>query len=172
MTTPNWALALAYWLHMLATVIWIGGLAALSIFVLPAARKTLEIQPYARLVGSIQKRLNPWSWFSLALLLATGMLQMSANPNYQGFLAFENRWAVAILLKHILFLGMAGIAAYLTWVLLPKLQRLALMQARQGREERPASQANNLHRQETTLVRLNLILGILVLLLTAIARTA
>ncbi len=39
MTSPSvWALSLAYWLHMLATVAWIGGLVTLCMLVLPAAR--------------------------------------------------------------------------------------------------------------------------------------
>ena len=31
MSIPFWALSLTYWLHMLATVVWIGGLAALAL---------------------------------------------------------------------------------------------------------------------------------------------
>ena len=38
-TTPYWALSLAFWLHMLATVAWIGGLVAVAILVLPGAKK-------------------------------------------------------------------------------------------------------------------------------------
>ena len=41
-TPPAWALALVYWLHMLATVAWIGGIVSISILVLPAARKSLK----------------------------------------------------------------------------------------------------------------------------------
>jgi uncharacterized membrane protein len=59
MTTPFWALTLAYWLHLLATVLWIGGLVVLSLLVLPAARKTLEPQAYASLLADIERRLDP-----------------------------------------------------------------------------------------------------------------
>jgi uncharacterized membrane protein len=41
-STPFWALSLAYWLHMVATVAWIGGLVALVILVLPVARRIMD----------------------------------------------------------------------------------------------------------------------------------
>jgi uncharacterized membrane protein len=171
MDTPFWALTAAYWLHMLATVIWIGGLAALALFVLPAARRTLPATGYAEFLGGLQRRLDPWSWFSLAVLLATGMLQMSANPNYGGFMAFDNRWAVAILMKHILFLGMAALSAYITWGLLPRLRRLSLRMARAEEVEMHTDMADLL-KQEGVLIKINLLLGILILALTAVARAA
>jgi uncharacterized membrane protein len=173
MITPAWALTLAYWLHMTATVAWIGGLAALALFVQPAARKALDAGAYASLLDGLQRRLDPVGWFSLVVLAGTGMLQMSANPNYQGFLGIEGRWATAILFKHLLFLGMAGISAYLTWGLLPKLRRVALRQARSDPESGPwVSEAARLQAQEATLLRINLLLGIVILALTAAARAA
>ena len=177
MDIPLWALALVYWLHMLATVIWLGGLAALSLLALPAARKALDAAGYAAFLRELQRRLDPLGWFSLAMLAGTGMVQMSANPNYQGFLAIDNRWAAAILVKHLVFVGMAGLAGYLSWGLLPRLRRLALRQALAhmgaGHEDAAlAEQMAGLQRQETFLLRLNLVLGIVVLALTAIARSA
>jgi uncharacterized membrane protein len=165
-TIPLWALSIAYWLHMLATVVWIGGLAALGLFVLPAARKALEPGAYAAFMAGLQTRFDPLGWFSLALLGATGMFQMSAHPAYEGFLAIDNTWAAAILVKHVLFFGMAGLSAYLTWGLLPQMRRLALKKAQAGG---PESQA--LDQRQQRLLALNLALGILILLLTAIARS-
>jgi uncharacterized membrane protein len=180
MTTPIWALTLAYWLHMLATVIWIGALATLTILILPAAHKALDLQAYANLVTELQRRLDPVGWFSLALLVGTGLLQMSANPNYHGFLAIEGRWASAIFFKHLVFLGMVGVSSYLTWGLLPRIQRNTLRQARHQsvgesgmQESQPwMHEARRLQRQETMLLRLNLVLGVLILALTAVARAA
>lgn len=172
MATPVWVLSAAYWLHMLATVVWIGGLAALALFVLPAARKALPVQAYAGFLSVLQARFDPLAWFSLALLAGTGMFQMSASPNYAGFLAIDNRWAYAILVKHLLFLGMAGVSAYLTWGLLPQVRRLALRQSLAGQQAVSSEEAVRLQRQEQRLMRLNLVLGILILGLTAIARAA
>lgn len=170
METPTWALWLAYWLHMLATVIWIGGLAALAIFVLPAARRVLDAPAYAAFLSGLQQRFDPLGWFSLVILTATGMFQMSASPGYQGFLAIENRWAAAILVKHLLFFGMAGLSAYLTWGVMPKIRRLALRRSASPQADEP--EARRLAAQETRLLQLNLLLGVLVLALTAIARAS
>ena len=59
MTTPFWALTFAYWLHLLATILWTGGQVVLSLLVLPAARKTLEPQAYASLLADIERCLDP-----------------------------------------------------------------------------------------------------------------
>lgn len=169
MTSPSlWALSLVYWLHMLATIVWIGSLAGLTILFLPAARQSLDSKKFAEMLAGIQRRLDPLGWISLLVLVGTGMFQMSANPNYEGFLAVNNSWAVAILLKHIVFAIMIGISAYLTWGLLPKLGRTVLRQA-QGKDS-PDEQG--LLKQDTFLLGLNLILGVVVLALTALARAS
>jgi uncharacterized membrane protein len=168
METPIWALSTAYWFHMLATVLWIGSLVALSSLILPAARKVLDPETYLKLLTALQKRLDPLGWFSVIVLLASGMFQMSANPNYAGFLAFGSLWASSILVKHILFGVMVLISGYITWGLMPALKQAALLEA----HGKASEDQRSLQDREQTLQRLNLILGVLVLLLTAIARSA
>lgn len=168
MPAPDLALSITYWLHMLATVVWIGSLAALVLLVLPTAQRALEPKAYANLLDAFQRRLDSIGWFCLVVLTGTGLFQMSASRNYQGFLAIDNRWAVAILLKHIVFLVMVGVSAYLTWGLLPSLRRTAFKLA-QGKD---APEAARLQRQNTFLLRLNLTLSVIVLALTALARVS
>jgi uncharacterized membrane protein len=153
---------------MLATVLWIGGLVVLALLVLPAAQRALDSQAYSQLLAGIQQRLDPLGWFCMALLLASGMFQMSASPHYEGFLAIESPWAWAILVKHLLFGVMVITSGVMTWSVLPALRREALRAARGG-------EANNLAKRQQQSVRLmqvNLILGVVVLLVTAIARSA
>jgi uncharacterized membrane protein len=163
---PNWALSAAYWLHMLATVVWIGTLAALALVVLPAARRALDAQAFSALLGSLQKRIDPLGWFCLAVLAGTGLFQMSAHPNYQGFLVINNPWGMAILVKHLTFGLMIAASVYMTWFLLPELRRNALRQS-QGQVTNPA-----LERRSILLLNLNLILAVFILALTAIARAS
>lgn len=167
---PPLVLTIAYWLHMLATVVWIGGLAAVSLIVLPAARKTLDSPAFSALLSRLQASLQRIGWFSLAVLIVTGMFQMSSNPFYHGFLAISNDWAVAILTKHLVIGLMILTSAYATWGLLPALQRTALLRAA-GRvvEE---SKVAALENREVWLLRANLALAVIVLLLTAWARSA
>jgi len=172
MSAPVWALALAYWMHMIATILWIGGLAAISVFVAPAAQKSLEGTAKAALLADIQRKLDPIAWFCLVTLAGTGMFQMSSNPHYQGLLEIQNPWAIAILVKHLLFLGMAGLSVYMTWGLLPKMRRVAMQQALASQETGLVEKTESLRRREVRLLRLNLALGLLVLGLTALARSA
>jgi uncharacterized membrane protein len=164
------ALTITYWLHMLATVVWIGGLAALALVVLPAANRTLDQKTYSQLATQLQARIQRIGWFCLALLVLTGLFQMSANPNYQGFMAISNGWAVAILSKHLVIGVMILLSGYVTWGIFPALQRAALLIAA-GREVQPG-QIERLQRRETLVMRLNLLLSVIVLLLTAWARSA
>lgn len=166
--TPFWALSLAYWLHMLATVVWIGGLVTLVILVLPVAKRLLEPDLFAQFLEGLQRRLDPLGWLSLSVLLVTGLFQMSANPNYNGLLSISNRWAASILIKHVLFLGMIAVSAYMTWGLFPAIRRNALLKAK-GVD---AIEGGKLERREIFLLRLNLLLSVLILGLTALARSS
>jgi len=165
---PYSGLSVIYWLHMLATVVWIGSLAAISLLILPVARRTLDARAFSAFLGGLQQRLDPLAWLSLVVLLGTGMFQMSASPHYSGFLAIRGQWAIAILTKHVVFLGMMALSAYVTWGLLPELRRVALRQA----SGQNVPEAEKLLQREISLMRLNLILGVIILALTAIARAA
>lgn len=162
-----WILALSYWLHMVATIVWVGGLALMALVVWPGARAVLGPGPQlADLLTRLQRRFTPWAWGSLAVLTATGLTQMAANENYDGALRITNTWAVAILLKHIAVGGMVLIGVYQQWSVQPALVRLATLQAH-GRDA-PGLEA--LRRRELQLTRLNLACGVLVLAFTAVAR--
>jgi putative copper export protein len=82
-------------------------------------------------------------------------------------LVIRERWAAALAAKHAAIGLMVLAAAYQTWFLHPRLARLALLE-RRGREADAAPAL----RSHARLTRLNLGLGIVVLILTAIARTA
>jgi len=168
MSTPIWSLAGAYWLHMIATVLWIGGLTVFSLVVLPSAKKTLDNSVYAQFLGECQRRLDPIGWVSIIVLAASGMLQMSANPYYEGFLSMTGLWSGVILIKHIFFGGMVVLSGYITWKLMPALRRVEMLHAL-GKE---GPDAALFQKRLFYTSRANLILGIVVLLLTSIARAA
>jgi uncharacterized membrane protein len=120
----------------------------------------------AALLGHLHKRFDPLAWGSLAVLIVTGLMQMSANPKYDGLLRITNPWTAAILAKHLMVGGMIGLGAYQQWVLAPALARLAALEAH-GRD---APGLEVLRRREGSLLRLNLACGVLVLAFTAAAR--
>jgi uncharacterized membrane protein len=164
---PFWALTLMYWLHMLAAVTWVGSLAAISILVLPAARRTLQPMEQLALIAAIQGKVEGVAWFSLGLLAATGLFQMSSNPHYDGFLATSNQWSLAMLTKHTLTIVMVVFSAIQSWDVMPAIRRILLRREKANRKELAV-----LQRREMVLAWINLGLAILVFGATAVARAS
>jgi uncharacterized membrane protein len=164
---PTWVLAFTYWLHLLATVAWIGSIIATSILFLPAAEKALKPIDHLALIDAMQKRLEPIAWFCMSLLLLTGLFQMSVNQHYDGFLSTSTQWSLSILTKHILGIFMVVASAIQTWEVIPSIRRL-LMNKKNADEE----QVIRLQKRERLLLRTNFGLSILILLATAFARAS
>lgn len=164
---PVWALALTFWLHLLATVAWIGCIISISILILPAAGKILKPADHLALIEAMQKRLEPIAWFCMSLLLLTGLFQMSVNPHYDGFLSTSTQWSLAILVKHILGIFMVVASAIQTWEVIPAIRR-TLMNKKKADE----GQVIALQKKEILLLRINFGLSILILLATAFARAS
>jgi uncharacterized membrane protein len=166
-TPPAWALAFIFWLHLLATVAWIGCIISISILILPAAGKTLKPADQLALIEAMQKRLEPIAWFCMSVLLLTGLFQMSVNPHYDGFLSASTQWSLSILVKHILGIFMVVASAIQTWEVIPAIRRM-LMNKKKADEE----QILSLQKKEVLLIRINLGLSLLILLATAFARAS
>ncbi len=164
---PTWVLATLYWLHLLATVTWIGSLVSISVLILPIAGRALQPVDELALLDAVQKRLEPIAWFSVSLLIATGLFQMSVNPHYNGFLSTSGQWSLAILAKHSLVVILVAVSAVHTWDVLPRMRRLLMR-----RDKADAEQILLLQRRERGLLRASLALAVLILLATAIMRAS
>ncbi len=159
-----WVLAASYWVHLIATVIWLGGIALMAFIAWPALRQgTLSANQWF----ALQKRLLPWVNGALVLLLITGFIQMTNDDNYSGFLAIDSLWAWAILLKHVAYGGMVALTIYLQFILYPAMSRLALLG--ETHPETAAAERDRLARREVRLLRVNVVCALGVLLFTAIA---
>ncbi|MBP6211195.1 MAG: CopD family protein [Anaerolineales bacterium] len=166
-TPPSWVLAIIYWLHMLATVAWIGSLAAINLLVLPASQRTLKLVDQLSFISALQKKLEPLAWFCMGLLVVTGLFQLSTSPHYDGLLSVSTQWSLSILIKHGLAVVMAVVSAIQTWEVLPAIHRTLLR-----KETADPELLAKLQRRETTLLRVNLILSALILGATAFARAS
>lgn len=165
---PAWALALTYWLHLLATVTWVGSLAGVSFLVLPAMRQALNPETQLVFIEALQKRLEPIAWFSMSLLVLTGLFQMSVNPHYNGFFSISTQWSLAILVKHLLGIVMVVVSAIQTWEVIPAIRRAIL----RSKKHTNAAELDTLRRREILLLRMNFGLSVLILLATAFARAS
>jgi uncharacterized membrane protein len=165
---PTWALALTFWLHLFATVTWVGSLAGVSLLVLPAMQRSLDTEAQLVFIEALQRRLEPIAWFSMTLLLATGLFQMSVNPHYDGFLSTSTQWSLAILIKHLLGIVMVVVSAVQTWEVIPAIRRAIVRSKKTGN----VNQIDSLRRREVLLLRMNFGLSLLILLATAFARAS
>ena len=152
-------LAISYFFHLIATVVWLGGLAVFVLLIFPAG----ALVPEALMVR-LRKRFIPLTNFSLVVLIFSGLIQMSGDPNYDGVLQFTNEWSRVILLKHLVIVGMLIVGVVMQWGIAPALDRQNLLSER-GKGD--AAQVARLRRDESRLTWINVLLGAAVLGLTA-----
>jgi uncharacterized membrane protein len=165
---PAWALALTYWLHLLATVAWVGSLAGVSLLILPAMSRSLDSEHQLVFIEAMQRRLEPIAWFSMSTLVLTGLFQMSVNPHYDGFLSTGNQWSLAILTKHFFGIIMVVVSAIQTWEVIPAIRRAIV----RSKKKDNMNEIEALRRREVLLLRINFGLSLLILLATAFARAS
>ncbi|MCC6904864.1 MAG: CopD family protein [Anaerolineae bacterium] len=159
-------LSALYLIHLVGTVIWLGGLAMLVLVAWPALSAQPDSIEAEGPVHLLERRLRPYANISLIALLMTGMVQMGANPNYEGVLQFGNAWSVAMLAKHIVFAGMVLLSAIEQFALMPELDR-ALLLASRG-DTSAAIRVRQIRGRLRLALVLMLALGLLVLLFTAV----
>lgn len=146
-------IALSVWLHALGTVVLIGHYLLLSLIYLPVLANN-----NGAALSEISKRSRPWMYISLLIFIVTGIYLTFADPNYLGIGNFSNLWAILMLLKHLLIVGMIGLGFWFNALL-----RVGPMMSSNNSAELGI-------RRFRTYSNLMAISGVLVLLLTALAQ--
>jgi len=145
-------IASSYWLHEMATVIFIGYFFLLAAIFLPA----LANNPTA--LSEMSKRSRWWLYASLLVFALTGVYLTFVDSNYLGIGNFSDFWSIMMLVKHLLILGMIGMGFWFNAIM-----RVGpLMNSNTG-----ATQALARFRWYTNAMAIS---GVLVLLLTALAQ--
>lgn len=139
------------WLHYLAAVVWIGGM-AFNILVLRPSMIATDLNQRQALGTRVLKRFIIFAWLSIAVLVLTG-ISISYNR-----IASDNipaTYGIVLLGKHFVTSIMILVVAWVSFVLSEKLAPFA---------PKPDT--------ILILVKTNLFLGILVLFLTSALRVA
>lgn len=163
-------LAISYFFHLIATIVWVGGLVTLAILVIPAAQRVMGTNPpMETFLAEIRRRFFPLTNFALVVLVATGLIQMAGDEQYDGMLQFTNEWSRAILLKHVAVGGMFICGLALQYTVIPALDRARLLLERGNPNAQTLAMADieRLRKRESRLTWLNVILGVLTLAFTA-----
>jgi uncharacterized membrane protein len=162
------SLALSLFVHLTATAFWIGGLLITMMLVWPAVRRSLESSPALyRLLSNMRKRFYPISNLALVALIVTGLFQMTADSNYDGFMTFDNTWSKVMLLKHIVVGLMAVAGLILQYAVAPELERTSLLLERGKGTDDTDKKWQSLRQRETLLTWVNGLLGLSVLAFSA-----
>ncbi|HVO29705.1 MAG TPA: hypothetical protein VMV18_03180 [bacterium] len=129
--------------HLVAAVVWIGGLASLVVGLRPALNRAIvAVDERDRVWAAIHRRFVLVASLAAAILLASGFMMMTADPHFKGFGDYSNAWSKLLVVKHGLFVLML-------------LVLLALRKPRDAKAERD-------------LVDISLMLGIAVLVVTGL----
>ena len=103
-------LSLSHFFHLLATVVWIGGIFMVLLVILPGAKTSLESPPMTgKLMKEITRRLTPMVNISILVLIITGPIIGHLGKNMTNPLQFYNHWTPIMGVKHLLVLSMVVI---------------------------------------------------------------
>jgi len=148
-------IALSTWLHALATIVMIGYYLFTSLIFLPILERQMQGTALRNLLESVSGRLRPFFGGSLLIFLVTGTHLMLINENYLGLgNFFANPWSVLIVIKHVLVLTFLALAVYSERAFLGQIS-----------EQRPEALI-----KFRWALKINMLQGMVILLLTSIAQ--
>jgi uncharacterized membrane protein len=146
---------LSTWLHVLATIVWIGYYVFTSLIFLPVFVRRMNANDLRDLLEQLSARLRPFFGGALLIFLVTGTHLMLINENYLGLGSFfGNAWSVLIVIKHMLVLPFLVLAVFSERAYLSQIS-----------DQKPQAL-----KQFRWAVNINAVLGLVILLLTSIAQ--
>lgn len=85
------------WVHVLAAVVWLGGMLFLALVLVPVARGIGDPAVRSELIGRAGRRFRSVAWVALGLLLASGVASLLTRPSYLQILTFQVKLALVLL---------------------------------------------------------------------------
>jgi uncharacterized membrane protein len=146
---------LSTWLHSLATIVMVGYFFFARLVYLPELERQLSPKALRELLERVSVRLKPFFGGALLVFMIGGFHLMLVNQSYLGFGHFTgNLWSVLITVKHVLVVGFLAVA---------------MVSERRYLGESTRQPVEALRAFKSAL-SLDILLGVLILLLTAIAQ--
>ncbi len=163
-------LSVSHFLHLVATVVWIGGIVMILLVILPGAKESLESAPMIkRLMKEIARRFTPMANISIFIVILTGIVIAYYDKRFTGLLELNNSWNSVMLLKHLLVALMVIIHFYRGLRLNPKIGSLSSRISESEAASPLSSRVAKYQKFSLDLVKVNLFLGIMVLMMTGIS---
>lgn len=99
--------------HLLAAVVWIGGLAILVLGFRPSLKRSGAAEEMrGGLLAGLHRRILRLGWLSAAVLLGSGLMMMTADEHFEGMGRWETTWSKLMVAKHLVFAAMIGLLAF------------------------------------------------------------
>ncbi|MFC2003333.1 CopD family protein [Chloroflexota bacterium] len=153
-------LSILNWFHLVATVVWIGGVFINNLALSPSARKSLEPPIMGKFIGTYVKRFGVLAYVSMGVLIITGVIMMVMNPHNGSTAATGNLWTQFTIVKHVFVAILIIIGIYIMQFLSPKMERLGA--------KGPSPEVAKLQKQLIVLGITSLIVASIILAFTAI----
>lgn len=147
-------------IHIMATILWFGGLFTNLFIVMPTATRVLEPQVFQGFMGALMKRNKQVVYVSLVLLFITGIPMKISSEYYVSIINFSNEWQIAMFIKHVMVALLAIFAIVNFEVIVPKLKKAAIMG--------DTSAIMNIKRIQKTTGKFSISLAILIIFLSAV----
>lgn len=143
-------LAVLIWLHLTATMIWIGGIAFVLFIALPSAKELLGSEA-GKIMGIISNRFAVYVNYCIVLLIVTGISIVVIRWGFSNTWSSDSSLLTVIMVKMVIFLMMVAIHFY-RGLVLPRIIK-----------NTQPSEILRLQKLSLNLVKTNLVLGLGVL---------
>lgn len=107
-------------LHLLATVTWIGGMIYINLALMPAMT-AIDPPQRGKLMGAAGKRFAILAWSSVFVLLITGYMKTPDGMLFETSTAY----GLTLTVKHFAILVMMIVGIYISMVIVPQMGKLA-----------------------------------------------
>jgi uncharacterized membrane protein len=147
-------------LHLMATIAWIGGMFFNFLVVLPTVKKVLDPASAGKFMGFLFRRVRVVVYVSLAVLFITGIPMKIASEYYVSIINFDNTWEIIGFVKHVFVGLLALMAIYSFEFLAPAVGKLAA--------SGPSDKLDRLRKRQMKMGAVSFLFGIIVIFLSAV----
>lgn len=150
------------WLHIMATVSWIGGMFTNFVILRPSMAKALSPAEAGKLMGVMMKKFRIVVYASIVIVGVTGIPLKIISPNYISIINFENSWEIISFIKHICYGVLVLLAVYSFEILSPKMMKVSA--------KGPSPDLLKLQKKQAAFGGLALLSAIVILVLSSLMR--
>lgn len=147
------------WIHLMATVAWIGGMFTNFFIYIPSVGKTLDAPVAGKLMAVVMKRFRILVYVSMTVFLITGIIMGAIHLESSAILSNKNQMVAILIFKVPLYILMVILAIVAFELVAPRVARLA--------KDGPSQKLQRAQRNQKILAFTGFLLGMLVIALSA-----